>query len=257
MNMNKRLAVLLTALILVIAAPTDLMAASIEFTVPLKSALDKTIAAADNTSKGKMNLLYSNLIALQEQDQNEDESIKTIQYGNEEALIMLRKQIKQINADKISKLGNELKQTQDRYNPMFALYNSLNTLFGSQANGMKAAVQLARYDIRTKQNSLNALKENTAKTIRSIRGILADIDPIEVQIKAERSESNTPRKRISSVWESFKQTVKKNDTKSTMDSLSTLVSISHQIVDHKQKIHNLENKISEIIAKAKSQIPLK
>jgi seryl-tRNA synthetase len=254
MNMIKRLAALLIALMLIIAAPTDLMAASIEFTVPLKTALDKTIAAADTTSKGTMNLLYSSLIALQEQDQNEDESIRTIQYRNEEALIMLRKQMKQINADKIIKLDNELKQTQERYKPMFALYNSLNTLFGSQANGMKAAVQLAHYDIRTKQNSLNALKETTSKTIRSIRGILADRDPIEVQIKAERSESNTPRKRISSVWESFKQTVKKNDAKSTMDSLTTLVSLSRQIVDHKQKIHALENKINDIILKAKKLI---
>lgn len=272
MNTNKKIAALLITLMLYTVAPTAITAASLELSASMKTALGKMTAAADSSLKGKINTLYSDLLNLQEQDQNWDARIKTLHYKNEETLIVLRRQIKQIDADKLNKLEIQVNQTRDRYKPLFALYTSLNKQIAAakplknkvlnamlrlQADSMKTVYQLARQDIRTKENALKAAKDSAAKTIKKIRETLADIDPINVQIKAERSATNTPRKRVSTEWINFKYAVKKSDAKSTLDSLTTLVPLSHQIVYQKQKIHTLEKKISDTILKAKAQIPSK
>ncbi len=272
MNTSKRIATLLVTCMLATAAPTAASAASIEIPASVKPALDKTTASADRTLAGQIRTMYNELLVLQAQDQSWDEKIKAISYKNEEALLVLRKQIKQIDADKLSKLEIQVKQTRERYKPLFALYDSLNqqtaiakslgnkdlyALLRMKADGMKAAVQLARLDMRTKESSLKTAKDSAAKTMKKIRETLADIDPIKVQIKAERSAANMSKKRLSSAWAIFKQTVKKGDAKGTLNSLADSVAHLRQIVLHKQKIHALEKKISDILLKAKGQIPPK
>jgi hypothetical protein len=255
MKIGKKLTGLLFAILLSTLFPTMLTAASVELTASMKSALDKTIATADSTVASKINMLYTELVTLQDQDQSLDESNKTIHLHNEESLSVLRKQINQIDADKVNQLELKLKETRDRYKPLFTLHNFLSNLVGSGSNGTKISIQLARQNIQTKVNELQAAKDIRAKTIKRVRETLANIDSVNAQIKAERSTAAISQKHISSEWDNFKQSIKKRDASLTKSSLTTVVAFSHQKVEHKQKINSYEHTISDLISKAKSQIP--
>ncbi len=244
-------------------------AATVELTVPVKTAFDKTAASADSPTAAKLNSLYQDLGTLLGQDRDIETKIKALHYNNEETLIALRKQIRVINADKLSKLEAQVKLTKDRYKPLFEAYASvnkqitiarslknktLNALLRTQADALKLSVQYAREDIRAKEAPLKEAKEATSRLIKAARETLAGIDPLKVQIKAQRSAASLPRASLSPVWTNFKYAIKQNEAKSALDSLGTLVMLSRQIVDQQQKIYALEVKITDIIVKTKAQI---
>jgi hypothetical protein len=253
--MFKKMVLLLLSITLSTVMPAPMNAAPIELNASAKSAFDKTLAAAGSTVKAKLNSQYSSFLALQEQDQSWNERIKAVHYNNEESLIALRKLIRQINAEKIHQLEIKLKQTKDLYSPLFTLYNSLNTFFGSPSDSTKAAVQLARLDIKLKKDALDTLKDTTSRKINMIRDILDEIEPVTVQIKVERSAINTPKNRIPSVWDGFKQALRNNQARNALDSVTSLVSLMNKIIDQKQKIYNLELSIKDIQLRAKAQMP--
>jgi hypothetical protein len=248
--------------------PASVAAATIELSVPIQSAFDKTKAAADNQTAAKLSTLYKDLSSLLEQDRNIETKIKSLHYRNEEVLLALRKQIREIDADKLSKLEDQVKQTKERYKPLYAMYASvneqiraakylknktLNALLRAEADGLRPAILLARQDIKNKEAALKAGKISTAKTIKAARDTLAAIDPLKVQIKSQRSAASLPRKSLSPVWTNFKYAIKKSEAKSTLDALATLVMLSRQITEQQQKIYLLEVKISDIIVRTKAQ----
>jgi hypothetical protein len=122
---------------------------------------------------------------------------------------------------------------------------------------MKMVIQVARYDIRSKEDALKATKLASANTIKQIRRTIADIDPIKVRANLEKGTVSSLNKQFTSELKNFKQTVKEGNGNQTLQSLATLVSLSHQIDEKKQNIHNHEQSTRDILAKAKSQIPSK
>lgn len=270
-KINRRITILLLAMLIATAAPTALLAASMEFTASIKTAWDKTLAKADLTMKAKLNVLYKDFTALQVQEQNTDEQINKIHYANEQAELALRKQIKLIDAAKLEQLENQVKATRDRYKPLFEMYSSvnqqitaarafkdknLNAFLRSQADSMKIAVQIARQDIKAKEEALKTAKTLTAKKMKTLRDILAGADPLEIEIRAQKSAISSTKKRASSSWTTFTQAVKKLEASSTYDSFSSVVSYTRQAAYQKQNIQTLENRISDIIAKAKKQLAI-
>ncbi|BBI31403.1 coiled-coil domain-containing protein [Cohnella abietis] len=258
----------LLCLIMVTMSPPLVSAAKPELTAPIKEAFDKTAASADKTTAAKLNGLYNELSNLLKQDQENETKIKAIHYRNEEALLALRKQIRDINADKLTKLEAQVKQTKNRYKPLFETYSSVNkqitvakklknktltTMLSTQADVLKLSVKLAREDIKNKEEAYKTAKGATSLTIKSARDKLDTIDPLKVQIKAHRGAISLPRTSLSPVWTNFKHATKKSDIPSTLDSLSTLVMLSRQIVEQQQKIYILEGKITDIIVKTKAQ----
>ncbi|WP_373232912.1 hypothetical protein [Cohnella sp.] len=263
------LCVLFLLLTCVFFAAIPASAATVELSAPIRGAFDKTVASADSKTATKLNSLYKELGTLLEQDRNTEAKIKALHYRNEEALIALRKQIRVIDADKLGKLEAQVKQTKDRYKPLFALYTSvnkqitiakslknktLNSLLRAQADGIKLSVQFARQDIKNKENNFKAAKGAAALKIKAARDTLATIDPLKVQIKAQRSAASLPRKSLSPVWTNFKYAIKKSDARSTLDSLAMLVILTRQIMNQQLKIEALEIKISGIITRTKAQI---
>jgi len=119
---------------------------------------------------------------------------------------------------------------------------------------LKITTQLARLEIKNKEAALKTAKAATALKIKNARSSLSTIDPLKVQIKANRSAASLPRKSMSPVWTNFKYAMKKSDAKSTLNSLATLVRLSRQIVDQQNKIHTLEIKISDIITRTRAGI---
>jgi hypothetical protein len=248
---------------------TPAVAATVELSVPIKATFDKAVASADIQTAAKLNSLYRELSTLLEQDRNSEAKIKALHYRNQEALIALRKQIREIDAEKLSQLDAKVLQTKEQYKPLFTLYTSINkqitlarasnsktlsSVLRAQADGMKPAIDFAREHIKLKEAELKAAKANTNRTIKAARANLDTIEPLEVQILSQRSAANLPRKSLSPVWTNFKYAIKKSAARSTLDSLETLVMLSRQIALQQQKIYTLEVKISDIITKTKAQI---
>lgn len=258
------------AFVVLFAAPTVNLAATVEWTATVKSDFDKTAAAADSRLRGELNSRYGSLQSLQQQDTDWDAKIKAIHYKNEEEETVLRKQIKELDAAKIGKLQSEVDAAKAKYKPLFEQYTALNKSIEAakqfknkdlnaflrlQANAMKAAVALARQDIKAKEAALKKAKDSRNQTVQKVRSTLSEADPLEVKIKAGKSAVSATTKPISTEWKNFKTYIKAKDARNASSSLSTLVSLSKQIVDHKQQVYNLEQKISGIIAKARSQLP--
>ncbi|QJD86558.1 hypothetical protein [Cohnella herbarum] len=248
------------------AAPVS--AGTVELTVPVKISFDKAVTTADAQTATKLNSLYGELGTLLKQDKDTEATIKALRYRNEEAAIALRKQIRLINSDQISKLTAQVQQTKDRYQPLFDAYASvnkqitiakplknktLNALLRTQADALKLSTQYAREDIRSKEAALSSAKKSTSAKIAAARESLDAMDPVMVQIRAQRSAASLPRSSLSPVWTNFKYAIKKSEVKGTLDSLSTLVMLARQIVEQQRKIYALEQKNSDIIAQTKAR----
>ncbi|UVI30755.1 hypothetical protein [Paenibacillus spongiae] len=261
---------MIMALLLAASVSAGPASAAISISSTFQSSLDKTLAAADGTMSSKISSQYKDFASLQQEDARWDASIKAIHYQNEEAESLLRKQIKLIDAAKIDKLELQVKQTRERNKKLLDLYASLNrqiaasrsigtkemtSMLRSQAEALKPAVQLARQDIRNKEDALKAAKANAARMMKKIRAALDETDPLVIRIKAERSSTDIPKKSLAAEWKKAGNAVKKRDAAATLASLTTSVSLTRQIIEQKRKIHTLETKIAAVIQQAKSQLP--
>jgi hypothetical protein len=251
----KRFRALILCMMLTAFAPTVVTAATVELNIPIQAALEKLKTSADGATKVKLTLFYDGLLTSQQQNESWDEKISLLHFNNEEALLKLLQEIKEINADTLLILEADLEKAKNRYKPLFNVSTPLTTLFGSKVKLVRTAAQLARIDIQTKEIALKKVKDNKTMTIKKIRLTLAEINPIKVQIKSAKSTANMQKNRVTSTGKSFIQAVKKSNTKLAMESLTTLSALSRQIVDQKQKIHTMEQKINDIIIKAQLQVP--
>ncbi|MBE9913873.1 hypothetical protein G8C92_07480 [Paenibacillus donghaensis] len=266
---NPVLAVLpfIIALSLVSSLPAR-AAASMQWSSAQQAAVDRA-TAADSTLRSKLSSLYSSFTGLQNQLQQTDQSISTLHYKNEELKSALTKQVKTIDADKISKLEQALKQAKDKYKPLMSAYTALNqqiksagklknkqlsSMLKAQADTMKIAVQIAKADIKNKEKALAAAKSKRSASQKRIRAILSGADPLRIKIKAEKSTAASLNKNIGPMWRGVTQSVKSGDARKIHNDLNTLVSQLRQIQTQKQKILAIENQISSILQNAKSQL---
>ncbi|TVY01385.1 hypothetical protein [Cohnella terricola] len=272
MPLRKPLSLVLLALLIpfVLVLPRGVSAAAtIELTSSVKVPFDKTVAAADKTTAEKLNSLYGELAALLKEDNDTEAKIKALHYKNEEIAIALRKQIREIDAAQLAKLATQVQQAKARYKPLLDSYSALNkqisaaktlknktlnSTLRTQADLMKPLVQLAREEIKTKEAAHKSAKTAAAKKIKAARDSLAAVDPLKVQIKAQRNAVGSVRDSRSPVWSNFKSAGKKSDIQGTQSSLTSLVSLSRQIATQQQKIYALEVKIADILSRTQSQI---
>jgi uncharacterized cupredoxin-like copper-binding protein len=264
-------AVLVVALFLTTTLwSSSVFAATLQFTDAVKASLTKTAQAAGGAKQTKLMKQYDDLASLQKQSADWDSKTSTLHYSNETILSSLRKKIKDIDADKIIKLEDQVKQTKAKYQPLFTTYSSLTkqataakslkdkTLYKAlrgQADVLKITVDLARQDIRAKETSLKTAKTDKSRKATQVRSILSEIDPLKTKIKSERSLQSTPNKSITTEWTNFKGAAKKGDADRSSDSLARLLTLSGQVSTYKQNIYNLEVKISAVLGRAKLQLP--
>jgi hypothetical protein len=255
-SMNiKRFRVLILCVVLAVFAPNVVTATSVELNIPIQAAIEKLKTSADGATKIKLTLFYDGLLTAQQQNDSWDEKISLLHFNNEEALLQLLQQMKEINKDTLLILEADLEKAKNRYKPLFNVSTPLTTMFGTKVKLVRTAAQLARIDIQTKEIALKKVKDNKTMTIKKIQLTLAEINSIKVQIKSAKSSASMQKTRVTSTGKSFNQAVKKSDTKLAMEFLTTLSALSRQIVDQKQKILTMEQKVNDIIIKAKSQVP--
>ncbi|MFD0616013.1 hypothetical protein ACFQZR_00970 [Paenibacillus sp. GCM10027629] len=272
--MRQKMIALCTTLSLITAAiaPAAAQAASYSIPVSTQSLLNKTNEAADKTQSARLSSLQGDLAALLKSEDQWNERILSLHTQNEETLPSLRQQIQQIGLSERSRLEQLVTQTKAKYQPLFQSYTTLNdriqaaralknkelnALLRIQADSMKAAVQLARADIRAKEEVLRAWKSKTAETVKKVRSTLKDMDPIKVQIRAEKSILSSLKKQIPTASRNLTDAVKVTDAKRSIDALTSLTTIIRDINAHQQKIIIYEQKISDILSRVKSQIPVK
>ncbi|EXX87797.1 hypothetical protein BG53_02400 [Paenibacillus darwinianus] len=266
--------VLLSALLIVLMTSLSVGAnaadAAVKLTPTAEAAFGRLAAETGPATRATMKALMGELTALHAEDIRWEEKAKSLRFKNEEALGLLRKAISRIGADQAGRLEEEAKQARARYKPLFDYYRSLNrqmtvaralgggetaSMLRARANGVKLAVQLARQDIRTKEEKLRAAKQEAAKTKARIRGTLAAIDPLKVRLKAVRGAIARHKQSLSDPLDSFKQAVKKKDAAGTTVALSKLVAVSRQITERKRAGYELESRIGVIIQQATAQLP--
>ncbi|MNH98279.1 hypothetical protein D3C73_509980 [compost metagenome] len=258
------------ALILVTFLPTAsfVNAAAFEFSATTQTNFDKLTAAADSATAARLKQQYTDLLALQLKDQSLDGELTKIKKSNDAADLLTRQRLKEIDTINLNKLEQEVKAIREKYASLFQAYESLNkqlsvarslknkwltTLLSTQAESMKTAVQLARLHIRSKDDALQAAKVAKSKTVKQVRLTLADIEPLETQIKAAKSTISTINKQFNTEGAIVKQAIKSKDAGRTLDGLTRMLSYLRQVTEQKQKTVGYHQKITAIIAKADKQ----
>ncbi|WP_157756222.1 hypothetical protein [Paenibacillus crassostreae] len=270
MTMMTRLSMLLLICICLTVFPTSVLAASFELTPTAKNNFDKIVSSTTSAKATTLNTRYSNVLELQQQSIDWDKKIKDLHYTNEETVIVLKKQIQRIDEDKINKLQTQVTQTKERYKTLFSAYEALNLqkaaakkltnkelykLLQSQSETMEIAVQLARADIRNKTDQLTSAKMVTASTKKTLRGKLDEITPLKVQIKAAKSSASSYQKKFTAETSTLKKSIKDGSVDPTLSSLGLLVTHIQRVIEYKQNVWTIEQKIAAITQKVKVQIP--
>ncbi|WP_080833351.1 hypothetical protein [Cohnella massiliensis] len=269
MNWRKWIAAALFVFGLVSAFAPLSHAATVQFTAAAQAKWDKLLAVTEKTEAAKLQAAYNGFLSLQKQTDSWDARINALHYSNDEAVKVVKSQIKQINASQLGKLEAQLKQAETKHDPLLSRYSSLNKqisaanamkskelkkLLQTQANLLKPLVQLAREDIKAKRDALKSLKDSTGKKAKQIRAVLAEIDPVKVRIQAEKKAIGAPKSSVSTVMKSLNAAVKTGSAKDARSALAGLNSLQQQIVNRKEKIYGYEEQIANVIARAKLRL---
>ena len=272
MHSLSRLTAIGLVLLLALVSPAAIAAASFEFSVTAKTAFDKMKGAADKATAARLSSQYAELQTIQKQSADWDTRIDNLHYRNEEAILATRKRIKEVDAEKLRRLETAVTQAKQKYEPLFILYDSLNqqlsiaksfkdktliSLLKPQVETAKAAVQLAKLDIRSKEAALKTAKAIAAKTIKKLRDLLSDIDPVKVKIKASKSSISRTKQQFTTEAAILNQVVKKGDSTATLSSFTRMLAYMKRINDHKQKIYAYEQQTMSMIAKVDAQLAVK
>lgn len=269
MNSIRAIASALFALLIAAGLSVTAMAASYELSASQKSGFDK-LAGSEPGLEPQLNSQYAELIALQQEEKNWEARTKALSGENDAALADLRRKIAAIDSVSLTKLKTDVEQTKERYKPLLESYTSLNkqitaakslpgkelvSFLRMRADAMKIMVQLAKHDIKLKEAAYRAAKDSASLKQKKVRAAMADIEPVETSIKAEKSSGASAKKRFSENWKSFTPLIKQGDPYRLSAALTAILTDMRQVVGHKQNGYDLENRVGDILASAKMRLP--
>ncbi|MDG0792817.1 hypothetical protein OMP38_19525 [Cohnella ginsengisoli] len=242
-------------------------AASFTFSAAAKTAYDKMNAATEPALRAKIASQHDALVSLEAKGDQTDEATAALHDRNELQLKTAKQRIKDIDADEIAKLDGQVKAAQVKYKPLFDGYTALNKRIEAarmlknkdlnaalklQADIMKVTVQLARDDIRAKQDKLKLAKSAATAKSKRAKEPLESIDGLKTRIQAEKRAASAAKQAGKTLWSSFNAAAKKNAPRDASNALASLLKIAGQINEAKQNQYAFEQKISEAIARASS-----
>jgi hypothetical protein len=241
-----------------------------EFTPAQKAAYVKTLKSGDPRQTATLTKEYADWEMLRQSESAAEKMISELHYRNEEALLGLRRKVKQIDEAKLAGLRQISLNTKQRYQRLFDLYRSVNLQLGAarkignktlteafrtQAESLKIPVQLARQDIRQKDEAYGAAKLAAQAKIKKIRDVLSAVDPLEVKIRAGKSTWSAPRESRWTVWKALTAAFARQDAATAGRMFASVNELSRQIADRQQKVLELENRISAVIRSAEALLP--
>ncbi|MBD8838563.1 hypothetical protein IFU39_12130 [Paenibacillus sp. CFBP 13594] len=265
---------LLIGLVILFSAGTIYFASSVEAAgidlgVTAQKAWDSVLNKADAQTKLTLKQAYEKVGNWKAQEQAWEQKIKTLHAANTAELERLRVEIRQTDDAKVAALAEKVKQTQARYEPLFALYSSVNRQLNAakaiknkewsaairtQAETLKPVVKLAREDIRIKKKELAEARKRKSAEIKRLRAMLAGADSAKKQIQTAKKQATLAKERYSNALQQFKQNTKQGQTSRVLSSLNTLASAAEKWTGTKQNIHTLEQKVSTTYVKVRQEI---
>ncbi|MBG9793720.1 hypothetical protein ABD76_14955 [Paenibacillus dendritiformis] len=257
------------ALACLLASPAALHAASAELSATAKAAFDKMAAAAERTQADKLTQLYRELLQLETAEREWQEKTKRLHYDNAEALTGIRQQLKRMHEEKLKRLGSQVQESKNKYQPLFDAYSALNKQISAakiwknkqlnaalrlQHTGMKPLVQTAREDIRRRQAALKSARQARSDAAKRVRQTLSAIDTVKVQIKKAKSAASTCKSRLSAARSTLTQAARKGDAGASLKALTSMTASARQRNERTRQVFQLEQKIGDIIRKARTQL---
>ncbi|MDF2935890.1 MAG: hypothetical protein K0Q90_1263 [Paenibacillaceae bacterium] len=268
---KKRLVTLLMAITLVLSLPLQASAASsAKLSTTAKASIEKLAAQSNAPLQKKLTEQSSSIQELEIQDGQLNQEIENLHRANEDKRLAINTRIKQLNAEKLAALKSAAAEARERYSPLFALQTSLNkqltaarklknkTLIGAletQLSVVKTSALLARGDIRLKDEAYAKVKESTVKATNSARTVLKDVSLEQAKISSEKKASAETGKQIAAESKSLTAAIKSKDATETLRSVTTLATLSGQIINQKTRIISSEKRIASILEKAAALLP--
>lgn len=244
-------------------------AAGPELGVTAQKAWETVLSKADSQTKLSLQRAYENVGNWTAQEQTWEQKTKTIHAANTKELEQLRVSIRQIDDTKIAGLIEKVKQTEARYESLFALYSSVNrqldaakaikkkewsAAIRTQADTLKPVVQLAREDIRFKKKELAEARKRKSTEVKRLRTLLAGADPVKKQIQTGKKQASLSKERYSNALQQFKQSTKQGQSSRVLSSLNSLAAATEKWAGSKQHIYTLEQKVSATYAKVRQEL---
>lgn len=244
-------------------------AAGPELGVIAQKAWETVLSKADSQTKLSLQRAYENVGNWTTQEQAWEQKTKTIHAANTKELEQLRVSIRQIDDAKIAGLIEKVKQTEARYESLFALYSSVNrqldaakaiknkewsAAIRTQADTLKPVVQLARQDIRFKKKELAEARKRKSTEVKRLRTLLAGADPVKKQIQTGKKQASLSKERYSNALQQFKQSTKQGQSSRVLSSLNSLAAATEKWAGSKQHIYTLEQKVSATYAKVRQEL---
>lgn len=266
--MSKRWRILAAATILwAMLLPGAANAATYTFSAAGKIAYEKMNASAETAVRARIQAQYAELQSLETKGEETDKRTYELHDRNELALKAVKLRIKAIDEAAIAKLDGQVKSAQAKYKPLFDSYTALNKraeaarkLKNKEVNAalklqtdiMKVTVQLARDDIRTKQDKLKLAKNAAAAKAKRAKEPLAAIDSYKSRIQAEKRAASSAKSAGKTLWSSFNAAAKKSSSTDASSHLAGLLKLAGQTNAAKQNQYALEQKIADAIARAET-----
>ncbi|MEK4662234.1 hypothetical protein MHH93_10070 [Priestia sp. FSL H7-0729] len=244
-------------------------AAGIDLGVTAQKAWDSVLNKADAPTKLTLKQTYEKVGNWKAQEQTWEQKTKTLHAANTADLERLRLEIRQTDDAKIAALTEKLKQTQARYEPLFALYSSVNrqldaakaiknkewsAAIRTQAETLRPVVQLAREDIRIKKKELAEARKRKSVEIKRLRAMITGADSVKKQIQTGKKQVSLAKERYSGALQHFKQSTKQGQTTRVLSSLNALASAAEKWAGSKQHIYTLEQKVSTTYVKVRQEL---
>lgn len=272
--MTCRMTALALAAVLILSAgvmllPAAASAAKIEVTASVKAQFDRTAAAAQPAMRSRLQSQYGKLLTARNQRESWELAVKQSRYLNDEQEAAIRRSLRDLDADKIKSLERQVEQAKLHAKPASEMYTAakrlasaakssgqktLYTYYRNRADTLKLAADLARDEVKRKEEALRTAKRARTDRAKQIRAVLAEREKLNARIKAERAALTVPNRRIGEVWKNFKTAVKAEDSARTASALTQLIADHETIVAVNKRIHAHERSAAEVINRARRML---
>lgn len=237
----------------------------------LNSNLTMASAGVDwDSALDDINGLYGNYTSLQAALKSDSSKIQMLRKQNNETLKSIHSVIESTDKALLSRLSSEATSVQKKHAPLLEQYSTLSkqstaakkardfktaTLLDLRRNKLKAAVTIARTEIKAKTEALAAARKQTATKLKPIKDALAPITTLKKQITAESKNITLAQKVRSEADKHYKSAVKQGDAITAATEMRVSYEQMIRIHAMQQNIYSWEQKIALALRAAESKLP--
>ncbi|WP_339315755.1 hypothetical protein [Paenibacillus sp. FSL R10-2734] len=237
----------------------------------LNSNLTMAAAGTDwDSALDDINGLHGNYTSLQTALKSESSRIQMLRKQNNETLKSIHSVIESTDKALLGRLSSEATSVKKKHAPLLEQYSTLSkqstaakkardfktaTLLDLRRNKLKAAVAIARTEIKAKTDALATARKQTATKLKPIKDALAPISALKKQITAANKNITVAQKVRSEADKQYKSAVKQGDAIKAATEMRISYEQMMRIHSMQQNIYSWEHKIALAIHSAESKLP--